>query len=94
MKRARWASALLVALAMGAFAQPKSGAPAVKSETAIFAGGCFWCVESDFDKIDGVLVDDLGLYRWQARPTRPIGGIGRWDRACRSGEGRVRSRRA
>ncbi len=24
-------------------------------ETAIFAGGCFWCVESDFDKVDGVL---------------------------------------
>ena len=24
-------------------------------ETAIFAGGCFWCVESDFDAIPGVL---------------------------------------
>ncbi|MEM1148504.1 MAG: peptide-methionine (S)-S-oxide reductase MsrA [Pseudomonadota bacterium] len=24
-------------------------------ETAIFAGGCFWCVESDFDKVEGVL---------------------------------------
>lgn len=24
-------------------------------ESAIFAGGCFWCVESDFDKVDGVL---------------------------------------
>jgi peptide-methionine (S)-S-oxide reductase len=22
---------------------------------AIFAGGCFWCVEADFDKVDGVL---------------------------------------
>lgn len=22
---------------------------------AIFAGGCFWCVESDFDKVDGVI---------------------------------------
>lgn len=25
------------------------------AETAIFAGGCFWCVESDFDKVDGVV---------------------------------------
>ena len=24
-------------------------------QTAIFAGGCFWCVESDFDKVPGVV---------------------------------------
>ena len=25
------------------------------TQTAIFAGGCFWCVESDFDHVPGVL---------------------------------------
>ncbi|MEL6337703.1 MAG: peptide-methionine (S)-S-oxide reductase MsrA [Pseudomonadota bacterium] len=29
--------------------------------TAIFAGGCFWCVESDFDKVEGV-VETLSGY--------------------------------
>lgn len=24
-------------------------------ETAILAGGCFWCVESDYEKLDGVI---------------------------------------
>ncbi len=26
----------------------------VRAETAIFAGGCFWCVESDLDHVKGV----------------------------------------
>lgn len=30
-------------------------AQAQKLETAIFAGGCFWCIESDFDKVKGVV---------------------------------------
>ena len=25
-----------------------------KTDTLIVAGGCFWCVESDFEKLDGV----------------------------------------
>ena len=27
----------------------------VKTETATVAGGCFWCVESDFEKVDGII---------------------------------------
>ena len=36
--------------------------PAVSSDTAtaIFAGGCFWCVESDFDHVEGVLATTSG----------------------------------
>lgn len=30
-------------------------ARAADAETTIFAGGCFWCVEADFDKIPGVI---------------------------------------
>ena len=26
-----------------------------KMITATFAGGCFWCTESDFEKVDGVV---------------------------------------
>lgn len=33
--------------------QPLALMPA-SAETAIFAGGCFWCVESDFDAVPGV----------------------------------------
>lgn len=41
------AAALLGAVSGGAHAQ--------ELETATFAGGCFWCVESDFDPIPGVV---------------------------------------
>ena len=32
-----------------------------KTEVATFAGGCFWCVESDFDKVEGVVATVSGF---------------------------------
>lgn len=33
---------------------------ATKTATAIFAGGCFWCMEPPFEKLDGVLAVTSG----------------------------------
>ncbi|WP_029058455.1 peptide-methionine (S)-S-oxide reductase MsrA [Stappia stellulata] len=53
----RAASGLIGALflATAVTAAMPTPAAAADEQTAIFAGGCFWCVESDFDKIPGVL---------------------------------------
>jgi peptide-methionine (S)-S-oxide reductase len=31
-----------------------------QQQTAIFAGGCFWCVEADFEKLSGVISAESG----------------------------------
>jgi peptide-methionine (S)-S-oxide reductase len=59
MKALRWAWTLAALWAVAVGAQPIAGAPP-RTETAIFAGGCFWCVEADFDKVDGVLETTSG----------------------------------
>ena len=41
-----------------------------KTKTAVFAGGCFWCTESDFEKVDGVVKAISGYTGGQvANPT-------------------------
>ena len=48
-------SALTLTAPMGAIAAPDTKAMPTKGEAvATFAGGCFWCVESDFDRVPGV----------------------------------------
>ena len=59
MRTLRWACIVAALWVSAVGAQTKSTAPA-RTEVAIFAGGCFWCVEADFDKIDGVLETTSG----------------------------------
>jgi peptide-methionine (S)-S-oxide reductase len=53
---ARWVCAGLMAAFLAAFlvAGGAGNARAGDTKTAIFAGGCFWCVEDVFDHVDGV----------------------------------------
>jgi len=46
--------------AMSAFAAPAAAQAPGQRAQAVFAGGCFWCTESDFDKIPGVLSTTSG----------------------------------
>lgn len=53
---------LLAGLVVGcgsALAQTSAG-PDVRLESATFAGGCFWCMEAPFDKLDGVVSVTVG----------------------------------
>jgi len=63
---------LLIALAVvlagtgGAHAQAPAAKPAATAK-AIFAGGCFWCMEEAFDKVPGVVSTTSGYVGGQAK---------------------------
>lgn len=54
--RAAWRAALVAVACFSVTWSAAGGAIAQSSATAkaTFAGGCFWCVEADFDKVPGV----------------------------------------
>ncbi len=51
-------AAACLALPFASFAAEESAAPATK--TAVFAGGCFWCMQPPFDRVKGVLKTVVG----------------------------------
>jgi len=53
------ALSVLVSLGLLASAAGQGGEPQ-RTAIATFAGGCFWCVEADFDKVDGVISTTSG----------------------------------
>ena len=50
----RWFAGLALLIGM------MVNASAAGSATAIFAGGCFWCTEADFEKLPGVISAESG----------------------------------
>ncbi len=54
-----FAFATLAFAAAAASAATAAQAPAARAQ-AVFAGGCFWCTEADFDKIPGVISTTSG----------------------------------
>jgi peptide-methionine (S)-S-oxide reductase len=59
------AAALGAATLVGAQSSPNtpsaaSATPPAGTAVATFAGGCFWCVEADFDKVPGVISTTSG----------------------------------
>src|SRR5690606_464596 len=47
-------------LAGGTAAQAPSSGESGEHALATFAGGCFWCMEPPFDKLDGVIATTAG----------------------------------
>jgi peptide-methionine (S)-S-oxide reductase len=63
-------TAALALTALSAHAQLSTTAVPPGATTAIFAGGCFWCMEQDFEKVPGVIEVESGYTAgWTPNPT-------------------------
>jgi peptide-methionine (S)-S-oxide reductase len=55
-----WLAGGFPGLRAGGQSSPAAPAARLGHELATFAGGCFWCVEADFDKLTGVISTTSG----------------------------------
>src|SRR6478672_10827038 len=71
----RWTGAAVAVAALVILAMSgggREGAAAAETKTAIFAGGCFWCMEAAFDEVDGV-TDTTSGYAGGTKPNPNYG---------------------
>jgi peptide-methionine (S)-S-oxide reductase len=57
---AAWSALLAGSVAAQSPTPPPKPPVQTQYATATFAGGCFWCVEADFDKVEGVISTSSG----------------------------------
>lgn len=89
MSRRAVASLVILILAACSPGEPAAGAPAIpqagdsgRREVAVFAGGCFWSVEANFERIPGVISAVSGFAGGRiARPS--------YDQVVRGGTGHL-----
>ena len=82
---------LRLAALLAGWPSRRRGAGAARRGTAVatFASGCFWCTESDFEKVPGVVEAVSGYIGGAGRPDLP-GGLGRRHRPHRGGPAPLR----
>lgn len=58
------AGVVVVIIGLGLSLTQPERSTATAPAKAYFAGGCFWCMEEAFEKVEGVLMAGLRLYGW------------------------------
>lgn len=85
MKKFNWAVFILF-MALGALSANISHAMETH-KTALFAGGCFWCMHEAFEQLPGVISVSSGYYGWRNSQSHLCTNQHGSHRPCRSHQG-------